>query len=77
MLSTPPTSARLRLLPSIMPAASIAPIMLVEQAMMVEKAGIVAGAPASISTSRAMLLQVRLGTTVPQAAKSGVAISTI
>src|SRR5262249_16298173 len=49
------------------------PIMLVEQAMMVEKAGMVAGAPASMSTSRAILLQVRLGTTLPHTAKSGTA----
>ena len=54
-----------------MPAASMAPIMLVEQAMTVEKAGIVGVEPASISTSRAMLLQVRFGTTAPQTAKSG------
>lgn len=70
-LSTPPTIARLLLSPSIMPAASITPIMLVEQAMTVEKAGTVASMPASISTSRAMLLQVRLGTTAPHTAKSG------
>ena len=70
-LSTPPTSARLQLSPSIMPAASMAPIMLVEQAMTVEKAGIVGSMPASISTSRAMLLHIRLGTTAPQTAKSG------
>ena len=69
--STPPTSARLRLAPLSMPAASMVPIMLVEQAMMVEKAGMVGGAPASISTSRAMLLHVRLGTTVPHTKKSG------
>ena len=54
-----------------MPAASMAPIMLVEQAMTVEKAGTVASMPASISTSRAMLLKVRLGTTTPHTAKSG------
>src|SRR5262249_22691820 len=45
--------------------------MLVAHAMTVEKAGIDGETPASISTSRAMLLQVRLGTTVPQTAKSG------
>jgi hypothetical protein len=56
-----------------MPAASKVPVMLVEQAMIVEKAGTVASTPASISTSRAMLLQVRLGTTLPQTAKSGFA----
>jgi hypothetical protein len=71
MLSTPPTRARSRPRPSIMPAASITPIMLVEQAMIVEKAGIVGSAPASSRTSRARLLQVRLGITVPQMAKSG------
>ncbi len=71
MLSTPPTRARSRPRPSIMPAASMTPIMLVEQAMIVEKAGMVGSAPASSSTSRAMLLQVRLGITVPQIAKSG------
>ena len=49
----------------------MAPIMLVEQAMTVEKAGTVASMPASISTSRAMLLKVRLGTTTPHTAKSG------
>src|SRR3546814_10414341 len=63
MLSTPPTSASRRLVPLIMPAASIAPIMLVEHAITVDSAVIVAGAPASISTSRAMLLHVRFGTT--------------
>ena len=73
MLSTPPTSARLRLTPLIIPAASMAPIMLVEHAMTVENAGMVGATPASISTSRAMLLHVRFGTTVPQIAKSGVA----
>ena len=52
-------------------AASMAPTMLVEQAMTVEKAGTVASTPASISTSRPMLLQVRLGTTAPHTAKSG------
>src|SRR3546814_18382521 len=71
MLSTPPTSASRRLVPLIMPAASIAPIMLVEHAITVDSAVIVAGAPASISTSRAMLLHVRFGTTLPQIAKSG------
>src|SRR3546814_643079 len=59
------------LVPLIMPAASIAPIMLVEHAITVDSAVIVAGAPASISTSRAMLLHVRFGTTLPQIAKSG------
>src|SRR5262245_48657564 len=54
-----------------MPAASMVPIMLVEQAMTVEKAGTVASMPASISTSRAMLLKVREGTTTPHTAKSG------
>ncbi len=49
----------------------MAPIMLVEQAMMVEKAGTVASMPASIRTSRAMLLKVRDGTTMPHTAKSG------
>ena len=39
--------------------------------MTVEKAGTVASMPASISTSRAMLLKVRLGTTTPHTAKSG------
>ena len=72
-LSTPPTSARLRLTPSSMPAASIAAIMLVEHAITVENAGIVGATPASISTSRAMLLHVRFGTTVPHTAKSGIA----
>jgi len=43
------------------------------QAMIVEKAGMVGGRPASISTSRARLLQVRLGTTAPQTVKSGCA----
>ena len=47
--------------------------MLVEQAMTVENAGTVGSTPASISTSRAMLLQLRLGTTLPQTAKSGLA----
>ena len=75
MLSTPPTSARLRLTPSIIPAASMAPIMLVAQAITVENAGIFAGAPASIHISRAMLLQVKLGTTVPQTQKSGWALA--
>src|SRR3546814_4941484 len=69
MLATPPTSASRRLVPLIMPAASIAPIMLVEHAITVDSAVIVAGAPASISTSRAMLLHVRFGTTLPQIAK--------
>ena len=46
-----------------MPDASIAAIMLVEHAITVENAGMVGGAPASISTSRAMLLHVRFGTT--------------
>ena len=41
-------------------------------AITVENAGIVGETPASISTSRAMLLHVRLGTTVPHTAKSGV-----
>src|SRR5258708_38836030 len=54
-----------------MPAASNTPIILVEQAMMVEYAGTVGSIPASIKISRAMLLQVRLGTTFPQTAKSG------
>src|SRR5262249_27654847 len=36
-------------------------------------AGMVAGSSASIMTSRAMLLHVRFGTTLPQTAKSGVA----
>src|ERR1700730_8008930 len=71
MLSTPPTSARLRLTPSIIPAASMAPIILVAQAITVENAGIAGGAPASIHTSRAMLLHVKLGSTVPQTQKSG------
>jgi hypothetical protein len=57
MLSTPPTSARLRPTPSIIPAASIAAIMLVAQAITVENAGTVGGTPASISTSRATLLR--------------------
>ena len=70
-LSTPPTRARLRAVPSIMPAASNTPIILVEQAMTVEYAGTVGSIPASIKISRAMLLQVRLGTTFPQTAKSG------
>ncbi len=39
MLSTPPTSARLRSAPSIIPAASIAAIMLVAHAITVENAG--------------------------------------
>ena len=73
MLSTPPTSARLRVTPSIIPAASKAATMLVAQAITVENAGTVGETPASISTSRAMLLHVRLGTTVPQTAKSGAA----
>src|SRR3546814_9352572 len=71
MLSTPPTSARRRLVPLIMPAASIAPIMLVEHAITVDRAVLVAGAPASISTSRAMLLHVRFGTTLPHITKAG------
>src|SRR5580698_7712675 len=54
-----------------MPAASNTPAMLVEHAMIVEKAGTVASTPASIKISRAMLLQVRLGTTLPHTAKSG------
>jgi hypothetical protein len=54
-----------------MPAAAIAAIMLVEHAITVENAGIVGATPASIRTSRAMLLQVRFGTTAPQTAKSG------
>ena len=45
--------------------------MLVEQAITVEKAGMVASMPASISTSRAMLLKVSEGTTTPHTAKSG------
>ena len=60
-----------------MPAASIAPIMLVEQAITVEKAGMVGSPPASSSTSRARLLQVRFGMTVPQTAKSGLAFASI
>ena len=44
----------------------MAAAMLVAQAMTVEKAGIVGATPASISTSRAMLLHVRLGATTPQ-----------
>src|ERR1700731_4817936 len=71
MLSTPPTSARLRLIPSIIPAASMAPIMLVAHAITVENAGIAAGAPASIHISRAMLLHVKLGPPLPQTQKSG------
>src|SRR6185436_11141177 len=54
-----------------MPAASMVPIMLVEHAITVEKAGVVGSMPASISTSRAMLLHIRLGTTAPHTAKSG------
>lgn len=54
-----------------MPAASIAATMLVEQAMTVEKAGMAASMPASISTSRATLLKVSEGTTTPHTAKSG------
>src|SRR4051794_18314021 len=54
-----------------MPAASNTPVMLVEQAMTVEYAGTVGSMPASIRISRAMLLQVRLGTTLPHTAKSG------
>src|SRR6185503_9485414 len=57
------------------PAASIAPIMLVEQAITVEKAGVVGSMPAFISTSRAMLLHIRLGTTAPHTAKSGLPFS--
>src|SRR5580693_7851009 len=41
--------------------------------MVVENAAMVRGKPASISTSLARLLQVRLRTTEPQTAKSGVA----
>jgi hypothetical protein len=47
--------------------------MLVPQAMLVETAGMVAGSPASITTSRAMLLQSREGTTLPQITRSGAA----
>jgi hypothetical protein len=47
--------------------------MLVEQAITVEKAGIVGSTFASSNTSRAILLHVRFGSTVPHAAKSGFA----
>ena len=70
MLSTPPTSARPCVPPSI-PAASNAATMLVEQASTVEKAGVWPSSPASMSTSRAMLLQPRLEATVPHTIRSG------
>ena len=45
--------------------------MLVEHASTVENAGVAWSSPASISTSRAMLLQPRLGATVPHTMRSG------
>ena len=60
-------------MPSIIPAASIAPIMLVAHAMIVEKAAISGLTPASMRTSRAILLQARFGMTAPHTANSGFA----
>src|SRR5687767_2631442 len=51
----------------------MAPAMLVAHAMTVEWAGIEGGTPASINTSRAILLHVRFGATAPHTAKSGTA----
>jgi hypothetical protein len=70
MLSTPPQSATSTPSPS-MPAAWKTAAMLVEQASTVEKAGVDWSSLAWISTSRAMLLQPRLGATVPQTMRSG------
>ncbi|HEX6634421.1 MAG TPA: hypothetical protein VF038_10665 [Usitatibacter sp.] len=70
MLSTPPQSASERGPPSI-PAASIAAAMLVAHASTVEKAGVAGSSCASTTTSRAMLLQPRLGATVPHTTRSG------
>jgi hypothetical protein len=77
MVSTPPTRARVRSLWPIMPAASIAPMKLVEQASVVEKAGILGFIPALKISSRAMLEIVALGTTCPQTSRSGLACAYI
>jgi hypothetical protein len=58
-----------------MPAASNVPAMLVEQAITVEKAGMVRGAPDSISTSRARFDHCSEGITAPQTIRSGAAPS--
>src|SRR5579862_192655 len=70
MLSTPPHNARSISLPSI-PAASNTATMLVEHASTVLKAGVAWSMPASITSSRAMLLQPRFGATVPHTTRSG------
>jgi len=74
MLSTPPTNARVSVEAVNHPRCfDFAPIMLLEHAMTVENAGMVGATPASSTLPAQMLLHVRLGTTVPQTAKSGVA----
>ena len=77
MVSTPPTRARLRSLRPITPAASIAAMKLVEQASVVEKAGILGFIPASKISSRAMFEIVALGITWPQTTRSGLATAYI
>src|SRR5436305_2038625 len=74
--SAPPTKARSAVPPSI-PAAAKAAIMLVEQASTAEKAGTVGSRPASSQISRPILLQPRLGITVPQTKRSGRAFAAI
>ncbi len=74
--SAPPTSASSAEPPS-MPAAAKAAIMLVEQASAAEKAGTVGSSPASSQISRPILLQPRLGMTVPQTNRSGRAFAAI
>src|SRR6185312_9893809 len=74
MLSTPPHIARFTSRPSI-PAASNTATMLVEHASTVENAGMAGSSFASITSSRAMLLQPRLGATVPHTTRSGRALA--
>src|SRR3546814_4410237 len=64
--STPPPS---------MPAAANAAVMLVEQASTAENAGTLGLSLASSQISRAILLQPRLGITLPQTTRSGSARS--
>ena len=54
-----------------MPAASITPMKLVEQASTVENAGMVGSRSAAKISSRAMLEMVGSGITSPQTTKSG------
>ncbi len=60
-----------------MPAASIVPTKLDEQASTVENAGMVGSRPASNTSSRAMLDKVGSGITWPQTRKSGRALAAI